>query len=110
MKLWFPIIVPPLAALGQQAAAYALVAAECAQQQRLPVHLVTALGLLVALSGVLIAWRRWREVGAGSPQDSGDPVSHARFLAIVGISIAGLMVLAIAAQWLTTAFLSPCVY
>ena len=110
MKPWFPILVPPLAALVQQSASYALVAAECAQQQRLPVHLVTALGLAVALTGAAIAWRQWRAVGVAAPRDSGDAVSRTRFLAIVGVSISGLMALAIAAQWLTTAFISPCVY
>ena len=110
MKLWFPIIVPPLAALAQQSVNYALVAAECAQQQRLPVHLVAALGLLIAICGVLVSWRRWRAAGAGVPPDSGDPTSRTRFFAIVGGAVSALMALAIAAQWLTAAFISPCVY
>jgi hypothetical protein len=110
MKLWFPILVPPLAALVQQSANYALVALECAQQQRLPVHIVTALGLAVTFAGAAIAWRHWRAVGVAAPQDSGDSTSRTRFLAIVGLSISAMMALAIAAQWLTTAFIGPCVY
>ena len=109
MKLWFPIIVPPLAALAQQSVNYALVAVECAQQQRLPVHLVAGAALLVALGGVVVAWRHWSEVGVAAPQDSGDQISRTRFLAIVGISVSGLMALAIAAQWLTAAFIEPCI-
>ena len=109
MRLWFPIIVPPLATLAQQSESYALVAVECASQQRLPVHLVAAAALLVTLAGVAVAWRRWRDVGAAAPTDSGDEVSRTRFFAIVGISVSGVMALAVAAQWLTTAFIAPCI-
>ena len=110
MKLWFPILVPPLAVLAQLSAGYALVALECQQQQRLPVHLVAAVALLVALAGAAIAWSRWREAGVAPPADSGDPTSRTRFLAIVGLAVSAVMALAVAAQWLTTAFITPCVH
>ena len=109
MKLWFPIIVTPIAALTQQSVNYALVALECQQQQRLPVHLVAAAALAVTLVGVAIAWARWREVGVAAPQDSGDQQSRTRFLAIVAVSISALMALTVASQWLTAAFISPCI-
>jgi hypothetical protein len=110
MKLWFPILVPPLAALAQQSVNYALVALECQQQQRLPLHLVAAVGLVVTLVGAAMAWSRWREAGVAAPEDGGDRTSRTRFLAIVGLSVSLLMALAVAAQWLTTAFVSPCVH
>jgi hypothetical protein len=109
MKPWFPILVPPLAALVQQSANYALVALECEQQQRLPVHGVAAAALLITLTGVVVAWRDWSAAGVAAPADSGDVQSRARFLAIVGVSVSALMALAVAAQWLTTAFIAPCV-
>jgi hypothetical protein len=110
MRLWFPIIVPPLVVLAQQSANYALVAMECHNQQRLPVHIVTLVALLIALAGVAIAWGRWRSAGASAPEASGDQLSRTRFLAIVGVSVSALMALAIVAQWLTTAFVTPCVW
>jgi hypothetical protein len=109
VKLWFPILVTPLVVLAQQSVNYALVAFECAQQQRLPVHLVAAVALAVTLAGVGVAWRAWRAVGVAAPEDTGDPQSRTRFLAIVGVSVSALMALAIAAQWLTAAFISPCI-
>ena len=109
MKLWFPILVPPLAVLAQQSVNYALVALECQQQQRLPLHLVAAVGLLVALVGAAIAWGRWQETGIAAAEDCGDQTSRTRFLAIVGLSVSALMALAVAAQWLTAAFITPCV-
>jgi hypothetical protein len=110
MRLWFPIIVPPLVVLAQQSANYALVALECHNQQRLPVHAVTLVALLIALAGIAVAWGRWRGVGVSAPEDSGDQRSRTRFLAIVGVSVSALMALAIAAQWLTSAFIPPCVW
>ena len=109
MRLWFPILVPPLVVLAQQSANYALVALECQNQQRLPIHLVTAAALIVALIGVALAWRGWKAAGVAAPGDSGDPQSRTRFLAIVGVSLSALMALVIVAQWLTVAFISPCI-
>jgi uncharacterized membrane protein YfcA len=108
MRLWFPILVPPLVTLAQQSVNYALVALECEQQQRFPIHAVAAVALLAALAGVGIAWRHWKRAGVAAPEDSGDQRSRTRFLAIVGISVSALMALAIAAQWLTVAFIPPC--
>ncbi|HEX2829171.1 MAG TPA: hypothetical protein VHP37_22675 [Burkholderiales bacterium] len=109
MKLWFPIIVPALAALAQQSVNYALVALECRQQERLPLHFVAAVALVVTLIGAAIAWGRWREAGMDEPEDRGEQRTRTRFLAIVGFWVSALMALAVAAQWLTSAFVSPCV-
>jgi hypothetical protein len=108
VKLWFPIVVPPLAALAQQSSMYALVARECAEQQRLPLHVVAAIALLVTLFGVAVAWRHWSAVGVAAPEDSGDARSHTRFLAIVGIAVSAIMALAVIAMWATSAFVAPC--
>ena len=109
MKPWFPIVVPPLVALAQQSINYALVAAECAQQQRLPLHAVAAAALAITLVGVASAWRELKVFGVTGHPDSGDPETNARFLAIVGVSVSSLMALAVIAMWLTAAFIPPCV-
>lgn len=109
MKAWFPIVVPPLVALAQQSISYALVAVECAQQQRLPVHAVAVVALAVALFGVLSAWQDLRTLGTAPIADSGEVRSNARFLAHVGIAVAAISALAVMAMWLTAAVLPPCV-
>lgn len=108
MRAWFPILIPPLAALVQQSTSYALVAMECAEQRRLPVHAVAVVALLVALAGIVVAWRDWRAAGVAVPQDAGDQRSRARFLAIMGVSISALMALVMIAMWLTAVFILPC--
>jgi hypothetical protein len=109
VKAWFPIFVPPLVALAQQSINYALVAAECAQQQRLPVHAVAAVALAITLIGVASAWRDWRAVDVKGLPRSGGPETNPRFLAIVGVAVSAMMALAVIAMWLTAAFIPPCV-
>jgi hypothetical protein len=109
MRLWLSILITPLIALLQLAANYALVPLACEKQLHAPIHLVAGAALLAALAGVWMAWSAWRDAGVHSPGDWGDALSRRRFLAAIGISLSGLMVLTIVAQWLTAAFVPPCV-
>jgi hypothetical protein len=108
MRLWMPIIITPLVVLAQQSANYALVAVECAKQQRFAIHLVSSVSLAITVVGILLAWSAWRAAGPVPPDDQGTAVSRVRFLAAVGIALSALMALSIIAQWLTTAFVPPC--
>lgn len=109
MRLWIPILITPLIALLQISANYALVPLACEKQQHAPIHWVAAISLLAVAAGVWMAWSVWREAGVHSPGDWGDPLSRRRFLAVVGLSVSALMALTIVAQWLTAAFVPPCV-
>jgi hypothetical protein len=108
MRLWMPIIITPLVVLAQQSANYALVAVECAKQQRFAIHVVSSVSLAIAVAGILLAWSAWRAAGTAPPDDQGTGVSRVRFLAAVGVALSALMALSILAQWLTTAFVPPC--
>jgi len=108
MRLWMPIIITPLVVLAQQSANYALVAVECAKQQRFAIHLVSSVSLAITVAGILLAWSAWRGAGTVPPDDESTGVSRVRFLAAVGVALSALMALSILAQWLTTAFVPPC--
>ena len=109
MRLWMPIIVPPLAVLTQVAAGYAIVPYACEYQHRFPVHLVSALSFSVALIGMAFAWSAWRDAGLRAPDDGAEAASRERMLAAIGLAMSGLMALAAAAQWMTIGFVPPCV-
>jgi hypothetical protein len=109
MRLWIPILMTPVIALGQQSANYALVPLLCEKQQHLPIHLIFGVSLALVVAGIAMAWSAWREAGAQSPADHGDVQSGVRFLALVGVMLSALMALTIVAQWLTSAFIPPCV-
>jgi hypothetical protein len=108
MRLWMPVIATPIVVLAQQSANYALVALECERQQRFAIHLVSGTSLAIVLAGMLLAWTAWRSAGTESPDDSGQAVSRVRFVAALGLALSALMALAIVAQWMTTAFVPPC--
>ena len=109
MRLWMPIIVPPLTVLAQVSAGYAIVPYACEHQRHFPIHLVSAISLAVALAGVVLAWSAWRAAGLQSPDDGAEAVSRMRLLAVMGLAMSALMALAAAAQWMTIGFVPPCV-
>src|SRR3954466_1706137 len=109
MRLWFPILVPPLATLTQLSVNYALVPIACATQKHLPIHLVSAAALIVAVAGVMMAGSAWRESGAETLPDGASAASRSRFLSLMGGLIAALMGLATIAQWSAAVLIPPCV-
>lgn len=109
MRLWIPILITPLIALLQLSANYALVPYACEKQAHAPIHLVAAVSLAGAIAGVWMAWGAWREAGGHAAGAWGDPLSRRRFLAAIGMSLSALMALTIIAQWLTSAFIAPCI-
>ena len=108
MRLWPAILLTPLIVLAQQSANYALVGLECEKQQRFAVHLVAGVSLTLVAIAMVLAWGAWRDAGTALPDDRGDRANGVRFLAAIGIALSALMALSIAAQWLTTAFVLPC--
>jgi hypothetical protein len=109
MRLSIAILVTPLIALAQQSANYALVPLACAKQQHHLQHAVFAATLALVIGAMAVAWSVWREAGPGVQGDHGDPASRTRFLAVLGVMVSALMALTILAQWLTSAFIPPCV-
>lgn len=101
-------LLPPLAALGDLQVAYMLVAPSCEAGTNLPLHLVHAVMLALALGGGLCGWVAWRRVGIDRPHSDAGRASRSRFFALVGMLSTLLFVLVIVAQWLADFALSPC--
>ena len=98
---WWALIVVPLVFLGNQSAAYAIVAFACRSQHHALVHVFPALTLVAAVLGVaLCGWCMTR--GSGAIR------AERRFLVLVSLAIAALFVVATLAQWYVAAALSPC--
>ena len=106
--LWGGLLLAPAAFLANLQIAYALVPAACAARNTLPLHLVNAASLAVALAGGLIAWRSWSTVGRRWPDGEAGPIGRSRFLAAMGVSLTALCVLVIVAQWTAVFLLDPC--
>lgn len=95
--LWTGLLLAPLAFLTSLELAYLLVDGACLRRNVLPIHLVQAACLLLALAGGVTAWRSRHADGA-----------RARFMAGLGAVMSALFVLAIGAQAIPAFFLGPC--
>ena len=106
--LWTGVLLAPTAFMISLALGYVLVQPSCAQGTTLPVHGAHAACLALALLGVVVAWRCWHEEGHEWPGESGGAGARSRFLAGLGLAHSGLFVLVLAAQWVPTLALHPC--
>lgn len=70
---------------------------------------VTWLGsLLAALLGGGLGWREWRRWGGGPAGEDGGREGRSRFLALLGMLVSAMVVLAVAAPWSASLFFHPC--
>jgi cytochrome c biogenesis factor len=106
--LWAGVLLAPVAFLLNLELAYAVVPHACLSQNRLPVHLVHLVCLVIALVGGAFALRSWRSCGETWPGEEGGPVSRSRFMAGLGLLLSVLFALVIVAQWIPSFVLSPC--
>jgi hypothetical protein len=102
------LFAPPIAVLANIEIAYALVPGACASRNTLPLHLVNAVCLAVTIGAALMAWRYWKAVGLGWPEDDGTPLARSRFIAGIAVLLGGLCVLVLVAQWIAVFLLDPC--
>jgi hypothetical protein len=109
VRLWPPVLVPPLAFLTLLSAAFALVPWTCEHQQPAPLHAITIVTLAIALGGIALAWHEWRSAGLEHPDDRGERVSWMRLLAVVGLCISALFLLATIGLWITQFIMHQCV-
>jgi hypothetical protein len=106
--LWTGLLLAPCAFLLNLEIAYALVPIACRRGDSLPVHLVHAACLLLALGGALVARRSWRAEGARWPDEEGGRTARSEFMAGLGLLVSLLFVLVILSQWIPSFGLSPC--
>ena len=100
---WWGLLLVPSAFLASLSAAYAVVPYACMTMRHGLVHVAPALCGIVALVGVAlcaVALRRADRDAAVGPER--------HFLALVGLAVAALFLLATLAQWYVAAALTPC--
>ena len=111
-KIWLGLLVVPMAALGYQLFAYALVPYACDRQAPEPLHMLSGLVLLSCLGCTLLAVHEWHRLRPGTSRglddDSSLPATRNRFLAACAAAVSGLFTLVVAAQWMAAWVLSPC--
>jgi hypothetical protein len=106
--LWVGLLLPPIVILADLETAYALVPAACSSRSALPIHVVHGISLLLVIAGGLTAWRNWRALGGGWPENEGGPVARSRFLSGLGVLLSGMCLLIVLAFWSAVLLLDPC--
>jgi len=108
MRIWLALVIAPLLALADQTVALSLVGPGCAAQTTSMLHASHALFLALAVVAAVTAWRRWLQT-APAPVANGENNVQRHFLAGIAAIVASLSAAAIAAMWLSTWLISPCI-
>jgi hypothetical protein len=107
--LWIGVLAPPVAWALQMGVNYALVPMLCeARHGATAVHLTSLVALLLALVGLWLTWRHWRQSGGGwaAPDDS--PAQRTRFIALMGLMLGVLLLATMLMQGLPSLWVPPC--
>jgi len=106
--LWYGLLAAPLAFVAHTFINYALVQEVCSNLGRYWLHAVSGIVVAATLSGSAAAWSAWQHGGRRLPDDSPDVLTRVRFLGALGLSFSALIAAVIAAQWLATLYVDPC--
>jgi hypothetical protein len=105
MRIWPALLLAPALALADQVVAYAAVGWSCAHERAIAIHAIHAAFLAGTATTLVPAWRALRAARGHADE----PARRRRFLAGLALASAALSLLVIAAMWLTTWFIPPCV-
>lgn len=108
-RLWFTMLIGPLAWVAYLQTAYAFVPWACKRPTGGMFALLAAAVLALALSsaGLLAAWQAWQRVERAS-DTIGTATARTRVLALTGIGTSALFVLVVVAGLLPLLLLAPC--
>lgn len=105
--LWWGILVGPAAWSLDQGISYAVDQHACSTGHFYLLHLISAVGFFLAMTGALVASRQLALVRDGH-DDGGSPRDRSWFMAWLGILMSSVFALTIVALAVTKIVLSPC--
>jgi hypothetical protein len=107
--LWLGILGPPVIWLVQFQVSYMLVPWACSTGQHWTLHAASFLFLVMAAMPGWPAWRYWRAAGGERlPERQSAGRGRRQFMALLGLMMTGLFVLATLAQAIPRFVLNPC--
>ena len=106
--LWLSILAPPMAALTQLQANYALVLWVCGTGRAWALHAVSLAALLVAVGAGFLSWRNWQRAGADWDDEGAGVLPRSRFMSAVGMLVSAHSALVVIAQWIAVFVYSAC--
>jgi nicotinamide riboside transporter PnuC len=106
--LWAGMLTAPLAFLLHLEVNYALVTQLCQSEHKLASQLVTVFFVLISAAGGLISWRNWETAGRKWPGEEATVPERSRFMAVVGLLVSALVVVALVWQLIPQFMFDPC--
>ncbi len=106
--LWLGPTIGPLAWLIDLQVSFAADRAACEGHSSMLLHVVSITTLLIALLGVWLTWKGWRQAGNEWPGEEEGIIPRSRFLAFIGFGTNLMFVAAIIAQAVPKLMLNPC--
>lgn len=106
MAIWLALLLAPVLALTDQAAALSMTAWACRGQHGLALHLLHAVFAAAIAVTVFLARQRWRATSPGTSAD--ETTARRHFLAGMALGISALSLLVVVTMWGPTWVLSSC--
>jgi hypothetical protein len=103
--LWPALLAAPVAWGVQLTGGFALSAWATERRDMVPVHVLSALCLLGAIGGGLLAYRAWRAVGGWPMGTEAPDTGRARYISVLGMMTGALFACVIVAQWVAVVML-----
>jgi hypothetical protein len=108
VRLWLALLTGPVAWMIGLVAKYAVVPFACGSTNTWSLHAISIATLIITLIAGFVGWQVWQRAGREWPSESATPMARTRFMAVMALMSSALFALAIVAQWLSSAYLNPC--
>jgi hypothetical protein len=105
---WIGLALAPAAFAAHLQITYVVVPWACGRHNDVWIHVLGIASVVLALIGVVAAWRTWLSAGREVPGENGGSLPRTRFLGAVGVGTSGMLALLLFAQWIAAFFISPC--
>lgn len=106
---WVGLLTGPIVWLVQFQIIYTMVPWECAHdRQKILMHVVMVVALLLVAGGAFIAWRNWQRAGVKWPNGDNPVISRSRFMAVIGLLTSAMFFFVILVQGVASFILQPC--
>jgi len=107
-SLWIGLLLPPITWASQMQFNYWLVRGACARGSNAALFAVTLISLLLVILAAFSSFLGWQRVREKWPGSFGDRVTRDRFMAVMGLLMAGIFFVVVVAQGIAAIIFHPC--
>jgi len=106
--LWVAVLGSAIIWFVQMQTSYSLLNWACSSQRNWPLHVVSALFLVLAAVPGFVGWKAWRANAGSETERKSRGAGRRRFMAMLGMMLTAIFLLLIFAQAIPSFFFDPC--